>query len=194
VVYPTERIISKLIIKQDGQTISVNAQKYKLHIEETSSVLRIYVPKNSKARELCYLRLLPSRMFHQVFMQRKLRTVSSESDLRAIGIIADVLKSSDAAVEDVLEHAGIVGVPFQDEFVEPFHELESEPKTSRHGRPTDSSGHRLSGNRTLETRVPSAERNRVPELGQTASGHSSSPGETPAFAVRLKAKESPSQS
>jgi hypothetical protein len=88
----------------------------KLHISEDSGVLNIYVPQNRKDQELCFLQLLPAKLFNQVIMGNKFSNLTRESISEAVRIITALLLSSREAVGDLLDGAGIIPVPYPDRF------------------------------------------------------------------------------
>jgi hypothetical protein len=67
-VYEADGIIGSLEYTLLGETVIVEVSKTKLHIEEGQEGLNIYVPKDSKDQEICYLRLLPTKLFNETMM------------------------------------------------------------------------------------------------------------------------------
>jgi hypothetical protein len=114
--YDTDAIIGSLEHTLFEETVAVEVSKTKIHIEETTAGLNIYVPKDPKDQELCYLRLLPTKLFNETMMA----TAGSNSTLAmnssAVAIISSVFASSDSVIDLVLDEAGIVPVPYPDEF------------------------------------------------------------------------------
>ena len=50
------------------ETVIINVSKTNIHIEESPEGLNIYVPKDSKHQEICYLRQLPTKLFNETMM------------------------------------------------------------------------------------------------------------------------------
>jgi hypothetical protein len=101
---------------QNTKTVTVEVHRSKLHISEDSGVLKIYVPKDRKDQELCFLQLLPTKLFNEVMMGKKTKNSTLASDSEAVRIIAALFMSSDEVVCDLLDDAGIIPVPYPDEF------------------------------------------------------------------------------
>jgi hypothetical protein len=86
--------------------------------------LNIYIPKDSKDQEICYLRLLPTKLFNETMMAEVDSNSTLAFDSRAVSIITAIFASSDEVVDLVLEEAGIVPVPYPDQYEE---ELQQSP-------------------------------------------------------------------
>jgi len=116
-VYETDSIIESL---ENVQKISNETaiSKAKLHIEEGLEGLNIYVPKDLKDQELCYLRLLPTKLFNEIMMAEGKCNSTVALDSSAVSIISAILASSDEVVDLVLEEAGIVPVSYPDQYEE----------------------------------------------------------------------------
>jgi hypothetical protein len=115
-VYETDGIVRNLVLTQKVETVTVEVHKSKLHISEDSGVLKIYVPKDRKEQELCFLQLLPTKLFNEVMMGNKTSNSTLASNSEAVRIIAALFMSSDEVVCDLLDGAGIIPVPYPDEF------------------------------------------------------------------------------
>ncbi|RDL38725.1 uncharacterized protein BP5553_03065 [Venustampulla echinocandica] len=87
------------------ETVTVEVHKSKLHISEDSGVLKMYVPKDRKDQELCFLQLLPTKLFNEVMMGKKTNNSTVASDSEAVRIIAALFMSSDEVVCDLLDDA-----------------------------------------------------------------------------------------
>jgi hypothetical protein len=114
-VYEADDISSQLVLSQDGKPIYANLSKSRLHIEEAGTQLRIYVPKDPKEQELCYLGLLPQRLL-DFMMTDPITNLASTVSSNAVTIIGNVLKSSSFVVDDFLEEAGIIPVNIPDDY------------------------------------------------------------------------------
>lgn len=120
-MYETDDIARTLIHTQDNETVKVDVDKNKLHILETSkggkgkkTVLEIYVPKRQKDQDLCFLQLLPIRLFNQVLMDEDSINSTRTSNWEAVRIIAAVLESNCESICALLAEAGIIPVLYDD--------------------------------------------------------------------------------
>ena len=76
-----------------------------LHIEESDNCLRLYVPRNSTERELCFLKGLPEG----------LATYLGIKEIKAVKVLGDILKATSALViSELLEEHGIDRLPWPD--------------------------------------------------------------------------------
>ena len=117
-VYETDGIIGRLEHTLLGETVIVEVSKTKVHIEEGPEGLNIYVPKDSKDQEICYLRLLPTKLFNETIMAEVDSNSTLAFDSRAVSIIMAIFACSDEVINEVLEEAGIVPVPYPDQYEE----------------------------------------------------------------------------
>lgn len=115
-MYETDGIIGTLEHKLLSEPVPVS--KTNLHIEESPEGLQIYIPKDSKNQEICYLRLLPTKIFNEIMMAEVGGNSTSALDSKAVSTITVILASSDKVVDMVLEEAGIVPVPYPDQYKE----------------------------------------------------------------------------
>lgn len=117
-VIQTGTLASKFELTQNGTKLETEIAKDGIYIEEVVSGLNIYVPKSLNDRELSYRRSLPRELMF-VLMKEGLerRTISLEQT--AVSLISDILSCSDPIIDDILEDAGVVKVPFADEYT-PF--------------------------------------------------------------------------
>ncbi|KAL2065322.1 hypothetical protein VTL71DRAFT_2991 [Oculimacula yallundae] len=120
-VYETDGITGSLEHTLLGVTSKVS--KTKLHIEESPEGLKIYVPKNSRDQEICYLRQLPTKLFNETMMAKADTNSTTALNSRAVSIISTILVSSDDVVDLVLEEAGIVPVSYPDQYKEEDQQL-----------------------------------------------------------------------
>jgi len=164
-VFETDGITRNLEHTQNNKTVTVEVHSSKLHIEKDSEVLKIYVPKDQKDQELCYLRALPTKLFNEIMMGDRSRNSTLAADSSAVAIIAAVFTSSDEVISYVLDEAGIVPVPYPDEF-------------------DDENGDRLEVS-TADESTGSGTEDRIPtpeESGSSTGSRLLSP--TPAFSYR----------
>jgi hypothetical protein len=105
-----------LVHTQNDENTVIGVHRSKVHIFEDQDLLEIYVPKDRKEQELCFLQFLPTKLFNEVIMDQKSSNSTLSSDSEAVRIIAALLASSDDVVCDFLDDAGIIPVPYLDEF------------------------------------------------------------------------------
>lgn len=117
-MYETDSIIGSLEHTLDGETVIINVSKTNIHIEESPEDLNIYVPKDSKDQEMCYLRQLPTKLFNETMMGELDSNSTLAVDSTAVSIITAIFASSDGVIDLVLEEAGIVPVPYPDQYEE----------------------------------------------------------------------------
>jgi hypothetical protein len=125
-VYETDSIIGSLEHTLLGETVIIEVSKTKLHLEEGLEGLNIYVPKDSKDQEICFLRLLPTKLFNETMMAEFDSNSTLAFDSRAVSIITVIFASSDEVIDLVLEEAGIVPVPYPDHYEEEIHHSPSD--------------------------------------------------------------------
>ena len=117
-VFETEGIIGSLEHSLLGEKVVVDVSTTKLHIEENQGRLNIYVPKDRRDQEICYLRVLPTKLFNEVMMERPASNSTLAADPSAVAILISVFAASDQVIDSVLEEAGIVPVLYPDEYEE----------------------------------------------------------------------------
>ena len=77
----------------------------KLHIEESDNCLRLYVPRDSTERELCFLKGLP----------KELATYLGIKEVKAVKVLGDILKATSGfVISELLEEHGIDRLPWPD--------------------------------------------------------------------------------
>lgn len=108
------------------ETVVVDISTSKLHIEDKSGLLSIYVPKAQKYQEMCYLRTLPTKIFNETMMGSTSTNSTLAVDPRAVGIISSIFMASDIVINLVLEEAGIIPVPYPDQYEEASQEPTAE--------------------------------------------------------------------
>lgn len=127
-MYLSNGFSKTLTLSQGDHRITVESGKGNLHIEEDRQHLKLYVPRESTARERCYLSQLPQRLLHYLAI----------SDVAAKSTLTAVLTGSQAVLNDILEYDGIVEVPglvplqsavLHEENLE-YHTVESDISTS----------------------------------------------------------------
>ncbi|KAN0093560.1 hypothetical protein V8E51_016744 [Hyaloscypha variabilis] len=106
-IFTTDEITTKFELTKNGIRIQATLDKGALYIEKDQNKLNIYVPATSREKELCYRRLLPSRLLAKL-MRAESAITATHLDPRAVGIVADIMTCSDLIIEDILEDAGIM--------------------------------------------------------------------------------------
>jgi hypothetical protein len=100
-VYRSDGFSKTLTLRQGGGRITVESGKANLHIKEDNETLTLFVPRDSTARERCYLSQLPNRLLGYLAI----------SDTAAKSTLTAVLTCSQAVLDDLLEDNGIIEVP-----------------------------------------------------------------------------------
>lgn len=100
-IYESDGISKTVTISINGEQRSVLGAKGKIHIEEIDDKLQIYVPRDQRERELCYLVQFPPKLASHL-------NISEQIGIKVLG---DLLKASIVVVKDVLIDHGIVQVP-----------------------------------------------------------------------------------
>ena len=95
-----------ITLSLDGiESVTVEGASAKLHIEESDSCLRVYVPKNSAERELCLLKGLPEGLASYLGI----------NEIKAVKVLGDILKATSAfVINELLEEHGIDRLPWPD--------------------------------------------------------------------------------
>lgn len=83
---------------------------------ETYGRLKIYNSVILTPISSSFLRTLPTKLFNEVIMGAKTSNSTLASDSEAVGIISALFTSSDEVVSDLLDDAGVIPVPYPDEF------------------------------------------------------------------------------
>jgi hypothetical protein len=100
-VYRSDGFSKTLTLCQGGDRITVESGKANLHIKEDNKNLTLFVPRDSTARERCYLSQLPNRLLGYLAI----------SDTAAKSTLTAVLTGSQSVLDDLLEDYGIIEVP-----------------------------------------------------------------------------------
>ena len=108
-VYQTDGISSLLTLSQDGHQMIVENERSEVHISEDESGLRIYVPRDSRSREFCYLSKLPPRLFEWM-MTHPATQIREKIEPEAILVVTKILNAKLLSVDWILEEAGIIKV------------------------------------------------------------------------------------
>ncbi|KAL8829788.1 MAG: hypothetical protein Q9191_001815 [Dirinaria sp. TL-2023a] len=90
---------TKLILS--GTTIASASTISRLHLQDEGDQISLYVPRNEREKELSYLTKVPERMMAYFGIK----------DRGAAKVFGDVVRSSRAVLDDVLESHGIMRLP-----------------------------------------------------------------------------------
>jgi hypothetical protein len=94
-------------LDDNEEKITVLNTRSKLHIEENESQLRIYVLSNKKDHALCYLGILPERLFSEIIMKDQASNFATTINQRAVRVVAGILNGPLDIIDELLERDGI---------------------------------------------------------------------------------------
>ncbi|KAJ6446727.1 ino80 chromatin remodeling complex protein [Purpureocillium lavendulum] len=108
-VVETNAICSALSITQDGRVAGLQmVRSQPLHLAEEPSGLRIYVPRDRTAQDVCFATVLPRRLAQWLMQDPMAQTTSPAAvDANLVAILGSVLSVDMPVVEGILEHEGI---------------------------------------------------------------------------------------
>lgn len=164
----TDGISASLVLEQDGQKHEVEVSRSDLHIEDDGGQLKIYVPRDEIAQDVCFKSRLPRRLAQWLMTNGRI-----EDSL--VQVINAVLDCRIAAVHRILEEEGVAGIDIADQSENDAPTGASEPPPAAHH----------SAARTPERSLPPdvARRLYVSDAGTPDS--TSSAGEPTAYATPL---------
>ena len=108
IVYQSDEVTRAVDLKLDGRVLATQTTSGNLHLESDNSSLRLYVPKDRKARVICYIAQIPERLVMHWAM----------ADMAAVKVIGDVFKAPTDALDGLLLELGIPEVPDLQTFVD----------------------------------------------------------------------------
>lgn len=109
-VYETDDIFSELHLNQGGEDIKVVLEKSELHIQENDGSLRIYVPKDEEAQELCFCDRLPKALLERIMTEPSTEICTRVTE-RALTVMQKIFSLSNPSfIEKVLDRSGILSV------------------------------------------------------------------------------------
>ena len=191
-MFESDGILKTVTLSHQGPPIVVEGAKGNLHIEQDNNQVRLYVPRNRRDRELCYLTQLPKKLVAHLAI----------IDPTAVKVFGDILKASPLVLDDVLKDHGIVQVPGVEPFQPTgsgettgnFDETEREERDNdeedSEATPSTSSPPQLPSTSRLQasslfgrnhTRSSSSENGLFPSTAQSPSRPSSTPSSTPSI-------------
>ncbi|KIW90948.1 uncharacterized protein Z519_08731 [Cladophialophora bantiana CBS 173.52] len=109
-VYETDGISSLLGLSQGGRERPVELERSELHIREDELGLRIYVPRNPRSQDFCYLPKLLPRLFEWVMTHFDTQ-IRENNELERVLVVTKILNAKLSTVNWILEEAGIMEIP-----------------------------------------------------------------------------------
>ena len=101
-VYTSEDIIKTTRLSLKENVLATQDSPGNLHLQEDENPLRLYVPRDRRLQELCYITQIPTRLA---------LLFSAADPTAAEKVLGDVLKASSVILDDVLIDKGIIQVP-----------------------------------------------------------------------------------
>ncbi|KAJ4254455.1 hypothetical protein NW762_010053 [Fusarium torreyae] len=114
-VYETDGIASTLTLSVGELSHEVDKSRCELHIQNDGSLLEIFVPRDKKDQESCYVRRLPLRLFDWLMSDSGRGEEMYEKGKR---VMASVLNASCSVVPMILEDEGIALGDLEDGYAE----------------------------------------------------------------------------
>ncbi|KAF0329343.1 ino80 chromatin remodeling complex protein [Colletotrichum asianum] len=108
-IYETDGISSDLCIVQGETSFDVEGEKSSLHIDETQSGLKIYVPRNKDHQEYMFTNLLPDKLL-DCMMRHPVTQVSQNVTNSAMNATKNIVVAPLAMLHRALEDNGIAEV------------------------------------------------------------------------------------
>lgn len=102
------------MISQGGQSIRAEEDIGEIHIDETPSGLKIYVPMDATAQELCFASPLPINLANWL-MQDPTTQICDCVDRSAITALTTLLSVGPSAVNMILDRLGIIQIHITNE-------------------------------------------------------------------------------
>ena len=104
-VYESNGISKTITLSLNGiNPVTVEGARASLHIDEDDSQRRLYVPKDERLQELCFINSLPKGLVNYLGID----------DLAAIKVFGDVLKARPIVIDDLLVELSIIRLPWPD--------------------------------------------------------------------------------
>ncbi|THC92937.1 hypothetical protein EYZ11_007580 [Aspergillus tanneri] len=113
-VCETDGISSELHLNQDGNDIKVEISRSELHFQENHARLTIYVPRDEKDRDLCFLDRLPRELLEWIMTEPSTGICEQWSE-KALNVLSTVLQAQDKYVALTLDRSGIMSVDTPDD-------------------------------------------------------------------------------
>jgi hypothetical protein len=100
-IYKSEGFTKTLTLSYRGITVTATSDRGVFHLEGTEEALQLFVPRDNKQREKCYLTQLPKALMSYLLID----------DPRAVRAFLQVIQASVHVLDEVLDEEGIVRVP-----------------------------------------------------------------------------------
>ncbi|KAI1377806.1 hypothetical protein F4677DRAFT_458573 [Hypoxylon crocopeplum] len=111
-VCETDGISSELQLSQDGTFHVVESRKMTLHIDETPSGLKIYVPRNKDDQEYVFTQFLGRKLFEWM-MKHPVTQISEGVNNEGVNAARDILLAPRSRMAEALEDNGIAEVDIE---------------------------------------------------------------------------------
>lgn len=113
-VFEVDGISSVLKIFQNRQKFEIPVATANEHIDDSTGELVIYVPKDSRAQELCFASVLPRKL--AAWLMRPLKSlIDVPVESEAIRALTAIFASGTSALDDILNDQGILDLSFENE-------------------------------------------------------------------------------
>ncbi|KAM0280907.1 hypothetical protein ACHAQH_003796 [Verticillium albo-atrum] len=153
VTIETTGISSVLRIYQDGRSTELETAIGDLHIDDSSSHLSFFVPRNKKAREICYLSPLPTNMAGWL-MRDPVTQIPDRVEEFAVRALVTILGAHPASVDSLLERLSIINIPIPNEEVNVAEDEEDEASVAGMGDDAESSVQLMTPDTSASERGP----------------------------------------
>ncbi|RGP71733.1 hypothetical protein FLONG3_7037 [Fusarium longipes] len=110
-VIEVDEISSVLKMSQNGQSFESRIATASEHIAELGGKLTIYVPRESKAQELCFGSVLPRKLAAWL-MRHPDTNIDGNIEVDAILALASIFASDKLVLGEILDDQGIIQIPF----------------------------------------------------------------------------------
>jgi hypothetical protein len=100
-IYKSEGFTKTLALYYRGITVTAASDRGVFHLEGTEEALQLFVPRDKKQREKCYLTQLPKALMSYLLID----------DPRAVSVLLMVIQASVHVLDEVLDEEGFVRVP-----------------------------------------------------------------------------------
>ncbi|KAI0971041.1 hypothetical protein F4678DRAFT_90564 [Xylaria arbuscula] len=108
-VFESSPIITELCLVEDGCTVTVDQQESEVYIDYMNDMLNIYIPKDTRRQDLCFLFDLPHSLFEWIMSESLPREQNRETEF-AKRLIASVLNSEPHTATWFLNKEGIIAL------------------------------------------------------------------------------------
>lgn len=109
-VFESSPIITELYLVEDGRTVTVDQQESDVYLDYTDGMLNIYVPKDTRRQDLCFLFDLPHALFEWLMSESIPRDEEGREMELAKRLIASILNSDPHSAIWFLDKEGIISL------------------------------------------------------------------------------------